>query len=78
MRPEALAALAAPGARAGGPGRTVLWYVIGGFLLAVAIAGVSNMFKGEDIGASIGAIVFCLISAWASFRYARRLERRRQ
>ena len=75
MRPEALAA---PGARAGGPGRTVLWYVIGGFLLAVAIAGVSNMFKSEDIGASIGAIVFCLISAWASFRYARRLERRRQ
>lgn len=78
MRPEAPAALAAPGARAGGPGRTVLWYVIGGFLLAVAIAGVSNISKGEDVSATIGAIVFCLISAWASFRYARRLELRRR
>ena len=49
-----------------------------GFLLALTTAGVSDAFKGEDVGESIGIAVFFLISAWASFRYARRLERRRQ
>ena len=56
----------------------VTWYAIGGFLLALTTAGVSDAFKGEDVGESIGIAVFFLISAWASFRYARRLERRRR
>ena len=56
----------------------LLWYVIGGFLLMVAIVGVSEAIKGENVGVSIGATMFCLISAWASFRYARGLERRRR
>ena len=77
MRPQALAAPMAP-ARGSGWKHPVTWYAIGGFSLAVAIAGVSNISKGENVGVSIGATMFCLISAWASFRYARGLERRRR
>lgn len=54
------------------------WYAIGGFSLAVAIAGVSNISKGEDVAATIGVMLFFVILAWVSFRYARGLERRRR
>ena len=78
--PAAPAALAAPAAPAKGSAwkHPMTWYIIGGFLLALTTAGVSDIFKGEDVGESLSATLFCLISAWASFRYARRLERRRQ
>lgn len=80
MRPQAPAALAAPMAPARGSGwkHPVTWYAIGGFSLAVAVAGVSNISKGEDVAATIGVMLLFVILAWASFRYARRLERRRQ
>ena len=74
-RPEAPASAEPP---VGGSAWRRLWRVVGGFLLALTTAGVSDAFKGEDVGESIGIAVFFLISAWASFRYARRLERRRQ
>ena len=80
MRPQAPAALAAPMAPARGSGwkHPVTWYAIGGFSLAVAIAGVSNISKGEDVAATIGVMLFFVILAWVSFRYARGLERRRR
>ena len=74
-RPEAPASAEPP---VGSSAWRRLWRVVGGFLLALTTAGVSDAFKGEDVGESIGIAVFFLISAWASFRYARRLERRRQ
>ena len=80
MRPQAPAALAAPMAPARGSGwkHPVTWYAIGGFSLAVAIAGASNISKGEDVAATIGVMLFFVILAWVSFRYARGLERRRR
>lgn len=77
MRPQAPAALAAP-ARGSGWKHPVTWYAIGGFSLAVAIAGASNISKGEDVAATIGVMLFFVILAWVSFRYARGLERRRR
>ena len=80
MRPQAPAVLTAPMAPAKGSGwkHPVTWYAIGGFSLAVAIAGVSNISKGEDVAATIGVMLFFVILAWVSFRYARGLERRRR
>lgn len=48
-------------------------------MLGTAVTGVSEMFtKGSDVGASIGALVVCLLLAYVSFCYAQKLAQQRR
>ena len=55
------------------------WYAIAILMLGTAVTGVSEMFtKGSNVGASIGALVVCLLLAYVSFRYAQKLAQQRR
>ena len=55
------------------------WYAIAILMLGTAVTGVSEIFtKGSDVGASIGALVVCLLLAYVSFRYAQKLAQQRR